>query len=135
MQSITLHQLHWDHIRAELESCLPNEGCGLLAGRGRVVEEVHPVTNILQSATAFRMKPEEQVRLLFDFEKRGLDLVGIYHSHPLGPPFPSEIDRRQVGYPGVVHLICSKAGSNWTCQAFRISPSGDLAAIEVEWRE
>ena len=118
--------------RVILEKGLPAEGCGLLAGRAMVVMEVHPVANSLKSETAFRMDPKEQVRLLLDFEKRGLDLTGIFHSHPHGPSFPSAIDVRQASYPGVIQLICWPDGMDWKCRAYRIPAAGEPDEIDVK---
>jgi len=135
MQSIELRQIHWDEIQAHLEKCLPFEGCGLFAGRGRLVTEVHRIRNVLRSTTRFQMDPREQVRILFDFEQSGLDLLGIYHSHPSGPPIPSVVDRREAAYPGAVHLICSQSDDGWTCQAFTIDERGSVSIAAIEWAE
>jgi proteasome lid subunit RPN8/RPN11 len=75
------------------------------------------------------------VRILFDFEQSGLDLLGIYHSHPSGPPIPSEVDRHEAAYPGAVHLICSQGDGGWTCQAFSIDERGLVSRAAIEWAE
>jgi hypothetical protein len=43
-------------------------------------------------------------------ERRGLALVGFYHSHPDGLAMPSQTDIRQSYYPDAVHLIIGLAG-------------------------
>ncbi len=53
------------------------------------------------------MDPKQQIKTILDIEKKGLQLLGIYHSHPLGPQSPSEIDIAQAYYPEVAHLIVS----------------------------
>ena len=135
MRSIVLRQIHWNEIQAHLEECLPFEGCGFFAGWDRHVTEVHQIRNVLRSTTRFQMDPREQVRILFDVEGRGLDLLGIYHSHPSGPPRPSGVDRSEAAYPGAVHLICGRDGDRWRCQAFTIGERGLASQVRIEWTE
>ena len=72
------------------------EICGLLFGRKSqgelLVEEVVEVPNSLSSEMGFRMEPTEVIRAIENAEKKGLELVGIYHSHLRCPPLPSEKD-------------------------------------------
>ncbi len=46
--------------------------------------------------------------LLPGWRMKSLELVGIYHSHPHGPPGLSEIDVKEAYYPEVVHLVWSR---------------------------
>ncbi|NPV85944.1 MAG: M67 family metallopeptidase [Anaerolineae bacterium] len=103
---------------------LPEEACGLLGGRGDVVETVLPVTNMLHSATRFEMEPAEQLKAFLYLEERQMDLVGIYHSHPKGPEVPSDTDIAHFYYPGVVSLIWSYNGVEWKVRAFDICEKG-----------
>jgi proteasome lid subunit RPN8/RPN11 len=49
-----------------------------------------------------------QIRKVFDLIKsRGEDLVGIYHSHPSAPPYPSSGDIANANYPDVNYMIVS----------------------------
>ncbi|WP_297535712.1 M67 family metallopeptidase [Thermococcus sp.] len=72
------------------------EICGLLFGRKSqgepLVEEVVGVPNSLGSEMGFRMEPTEAIRAIENAERKGLELVGIYHSHLRCPPLPSEKD-------------------------------------------
>jgi proteasome lid subunit RPN8/RPN11 len=111
-------------MRLEVERHTPEEACGLLIGRknGFNAMTVHtiPVTNILHSPTRFRLDGREQVEVFNQMEKEELELVGIYHSHPLGPPGPSEIDIKEAYYPEVVHLIWSRTEGAWSCAGYSI---------------
>lgn len=51
-------------------------------------------------------------------EGLGLDLVGIYHSHPSGPPGPSPTDFADAAYPEAAYLIWFPGGGGWACRAF-----------------
>ena len=49
----------------------------------------------------------DTLALQINFDTVGLDLVGIYHSHPGGPETPSATDIAQAYYPDAVYIICS----------------------------
>jgi proteasome lid subunit RPN8/RPN11 len=113
-----------EHV-AEVE---PMEACGLLGGSQFRVEEVVPIRNAAESQVRFRMDPKEQIKALFGFEERGLELVSIYHSHPGGPPGPSRIDISEASYPEVVQLIWFLEEGGWICRAYRYE---DRGAVEL----
>ncbi len=118
-QSLRLRQEHWqameNHVRAEL----PMEACGLLAGRNDRVEKVFLMRNAAQSPVRYRLDGSEQLRIFETIENAGLELVGIFHSHPQGPLFPSSIDVREAAYP-VVYVIWAPVQEGWTARGFRI---------------
>jgi 3-phosphoshikimate 1-carboxyvinyltransferase len=66
---------------------------------------------------------------LEDVGVAALDVVGFYHSHPRGPPRPSETDARLAAWPGHSYVIVSLAGDEatlgswrWTGEAFDAEP-------------
>jgi len=95
-------------MQAEVERWAPEEACGLLAGLERQGKAVYPIMNALHRADRFRMDPLEQLRAFEAIESAGLELLAIYHSHPLGPAIPSETDLAEFAYPGVLSLIWSR---------------------------
>lgn len=106
-----------DHVAQED----PLEACGLLGGLHDAVHEVVPVINTAQSPVRFRMDPSEQIKALFGFEERELELVAIYHSHPGGPSGPSATDIREAAYPEAYQLIWYREGGDWICRVYRYS--------------
>jgi proteasome lid subunit RPN8/RPN11 len=106
-----------DHVLA----CLPEEACGLLAGRDGIVSQVRPIENVAHSTVRFRMEPRAQVDALLDLEAHELELLAIYHSHPSGPPGPSATDAAEASYPEAAAVIwCSDSG-RWKARAFDLS--------------
>ena len=83
------------------------ECCGLLAGSGGVITEVLPARNALSSATAYEIAPEDLFRLFRQIRERGLDHLGIYHSHPETDNFPSPADIARAYYPDAAYFIVS----------------------------
>jgi proteasome lid subunit RPN8/RPN11 len=122
-----------DQIAGHVRAGMPCEVCGLLGGVGREVREMHPVPNTAPNpATAYLMDPPTQLEIMLSLERRGLDLVAIYHSHPPGSmtgPSPSDI--AQATYPGVVYLIIVPApdGEDITMRGFLLERGS--APIEV----
>ncbi len=130
VKSIRITRKQLGEMREHIQNCLPAEACGLLAGSERIVHEVFPIKNIAESAARFRMDPVEQLRAFQRIESRGWELVGIFHSHPAGPPRPSETDVAEAAYD-VVHIIWSPGHEDWDARAFLIR-DGAASAVKLE---
>jgi proteasome lid subunit RPN8/RPN11 len=96
----------------------PAECCGLLAGRDGRVERVYRLRNAEPEATRrtrYTIDAMDQLRAMREMDDQGLELIGIFHSHPRTPSYPSATDvarSRMPGttdplYPGVAYLIVS----------------------------
>lgn len=85
-----------DHCRKGL----PNEACGMLGGRNNRVEKLYPMTNSKPGPDYYEMDPEEQFRVMKDIREAGLELIGLFHSHPTGQAYPSSVDVAQAYWPG-----------------------------------
>jgi proteasome lid subunit RPN8/RPN11 len=97
----------------------PLEACGLLAGREDQVEKMIGVRNQAQSPVRFVMDPYEQLSAFDWIDSNGLDLLGIFHSHPAGPETVSATDIAEAAYE-VVHVILSRTGDIWKARGFWI---------------
>ncbi len=120
---------HWEQMRAHVAAEGPLEACGLVAGLDQKSHAVFRIQNELASSTQFRMEPNEQLKALLEIERAGWQMLAIYHSHPAGPPRPSQTDVAEARYPGVAHLIWSPKNGEWNCGAFLL----DGTVNEVEW--
>lgn len=107
---------------------VPLETCGLLAGRDGRVARVLPVPNILHSPVAYRMDGQAlaDAMVACDYEP-----LGIYHSHPAGPPVPSPTDVAESFYPDSVYVIISLAQVPPSVRAFRIL-GGAVTEVELQ---
>ena len=113
-----------------IEKNLPEEACGLLIGTNGVVKKMLPVTNQARSPVRFFMQPLELLRAFEMIEKLNLDLLGIFHSHPQGPVYPSETDIKEFYYPGVVSVILAPDPSGWSVQGYQIA-DGKYETIQI----
>ena len=104
-----LAELLLDHARAEL----PNEACGILSGSregGQARAAVfHPARNAEASPLRYDVHPGDLVRITFEIDEAGQELVAIFHSHTRSPAVPSPTDRRSAMYPDAVYLLATLA--------------------------
>ena len=128
---ITISSKQIEEMRRHVVDCYPEEGCGILGGFKDRVEWVIPVTNMLHSATRFRMDPQEQVDAFFKIEEAGGKLIGIYHSHPSGPEVPSDSDVRESPLPKTVHIIWHPLNVEWTFRAYWIESMVGFVPVEI----
>ncbi len=122
VEGILVTPRDWRIMQAHVQACLPEEACGLLAGREGIVQQVYCIPNVLHSPVRYRMEPRAQVGALHAIKERGLELLGIFHSHPGGPAIPSTTDIAEAAYPACAWLIWSPGiHAAWQCRAYRIT--------------
>jgi len=88
---------------------LPDEACGLLAaGPGTAkVETFYPCRNAAASGRVYTVEPGDHLRADRDAEDRGLEIIGVFHSHTHSEPYPSPTDVEQVPDPTWHYVIVS----------------------------
>ena len=85
----------------------PIESCGYLLGRGDIVLEHYPMTNIDHSPEHFSFVPKEQFEALRHARANQLQLLANWHSHPASPSRPSAEDLRLANDPNIRYAILS----------------------------
>ena len=87
---------------------LPNESCAFLIGSSSesTVAEILFMKNIDSSPYSFSIEPSELIDAYNKAEEKGLDVIGIFHSHP-GKPSPSATDMKYMEINPVIWLIYS----------------------------
>ena len=112
----------YELIIAHMKAGYPNEACGILAGPDHnLVSQFYPMRNTDESAISYFMDPKEQLRVFKEMRAKGLDMVGIFHSHVASEAYPSAKDVRLAFYPEVSYLIVSLADmKNPILRSFRI---------------
>jgi proteasome lid subunit RPN8/RPN11 len=121
---------------------LPNEACGVIAGRDGRPDRLYPMRNAEESPVVYRFDSNEQVRVFKDIDANGRELLAIFHSHTQTEAFPSPTDRALAqwrdpvtgeetpAYPGTRYLILSLAEPEPVLRAFTF-PGGDPVEEEV----
>jgi proteasome lid subunit RPN8/RPN11 len=104
-------------IHTHLEDGYPNEACGVMLGANGVVTEVVSADNERTSAPStgtesarnrYLIDPLAYLKIERVADKRGLAVLGIYHSHPDVAARPSQFDLDHA-WPNFSYLIVSVA--------------------------
>lgn len=106
-----------DRIHKHGEDAYPEEGAGLLLGEltdeKAAIYEIIPLTNAREESARhnrYLITPEDMLRGEHEAMRLGLDVIGVFHSHPDHPNLPSEFDR-EWALPNLSYLITSVANS------------------------
>lgn len=108
---IKLKKEDFERIVEHAEKELPNEACGLIAGKiegeTKLVEKVYFLTNIDHSNEHFSLDPKDQFAAVKDMRANGLVPLGNWHSHPESPSRPSDEDKRLAYDSTASYMILS----------------------------
>jgi proteasome lid subunit RPN8/RPN11 len=95
------------------EKAYPNEGVGFLFGRDDgnelVIEAARPVENRRETeaqSNRYEVSPQDFMWAEGEAERLGMDLIGVFHSHPDHPAQPSQFDLDHA-MPHFSYLISS----------------------------
>ncbi|GJQ34646.1 MAG: hypothetical protein JETCAE01_06560 [Anaerolineaceae bacterium] len=83
-------------MEAHLEKAYPGEGAGFLLGVDGDVSQVLPLDNAREESARrnrYLILPEDYLKAETKAMELGVDLIGVFHSHPDCPNEPSEYDR------------------------------------------
>ena len=95
---IEIEAVPWQAMTLHAERTYPNECCGALLGHTqadkKVVTEAIPLENAFagEQSARYELRPEDLLAADKAARARGLDLVGIFHSHPDSDAYFSETD-------------------------------------------
>lgn len=95
---IEIRKNAWDTMVLHAERTYPKECCGAMLGRAngdrKVVTESIPLRNSFDGAqnARYELRPEDLLDADRNARARGLDLIGIFHSHPNCDAYFSETD-------------------------------------------
>ena len=98
-------------IKNEVKKTYPFECCGFLVGINtseKKVVEVFPVqnNNIEITHDRYEIDGKEFIKVDKEAAKKGLQIIGIYHSHPDHPAIPSAYDA-QCAWGGYSYMIAA----------------------------
>jgi proteasome lid subunit RPN8/RPN11 len=113
----------------------PDEVCGIVGLRdGRIVSLV-PTRNAAATPTVRFTFDDDGYRRVIEAERAGLE-VGIFHSHPASPAYPSATDRAEMSatWPDCAQLMISlrhDATSGPEINAYRIDSRGGVRVEDL----
>lgn len=95
---IEIEREPWHAMVAHAEKIYPNECCGAMLGKSngttKTVTTAVPLDNAFEGAQAdrYELRPADLLAADKAARERGLDLIGIFHSHPDCDAYFSETD-------------------------------------------
>ena len=113
-------------VVAHALDAVPEEACGLLAGvPGRdKVELVYRCRNAAESSRLYELDPLDHLKADRDAERKGLEIIGVYHSHTHTDSYPSPTDVAQAPDPEWHYVIVSLRDVAPVVRSFRIVDEG-----------
>lgn len=116
-----------NQIHKHAETSYPDEGAGLLLGRlegdQRIVEHLLELENGREAGARrnrYLIRAEDMLKGEMYAASLGLDVLGVFHSHPDHPNLPSEFDR-EWALPWFSYLITSvKSGKAESTRSWRL---------------
>jgi proteasome lid subunit RPN8/RPN11 len=101
---------------------LPLEACGLLGGPAfsGTATVFYPCANVAASSRVYTLDPRDHLRAERDAEGRGLEIVGVMHSHTHTEAYPSPTDVEQAPDPTWHYVIVSLRAEAPVVRSYRI---------------
>jgi proteasome lid subunit RPN8/RPN11 len=126
----------WQTMVAHAESTYPNECCGAMLGQhrdtGKLVTQAVPLTNSFAGVQGdrYQIKPEDLLAADRAARDSGLELIGIFHSHPDCDAYFSETDLKN-SCPWYSFVVMSVQGGRFH-HANSFLPDIDQARADTE---
>lgn len=104
-----------DKIQRHLEAGYPNEACGVMLGINGVITEVvtadnqrtgSPASGAESARNRYLIDPIAYLKIEREADRRRMQVLGIYHSHPDVAARPSQFDLDHA-WPNLSYLIVS----------------------------
>ena len=114
---LVLSEQHRNILSKLSKDQIPNESCAILFGKTEndklVVQELFIADNKEESPVNFTISNEQLIQGYQEAEKKNLEVIGIFHSHPNSEPIPSDTDKNFMKINPVVWVIFSCLTNNF----------------------
>ena len=134
---------HLETLHHHLEGAYPQEGCGLMLGTLEnttfQIHQIIPTTNVWNHPEdagrslrdRYEIDPREMLAAMKTARLNNLEIVGIYHSHPDHPAFPSECDR-SLAWSNYIYMICRvDSGSVSATTAWQLDDRQQFQSVQI----
>jgi proteasome lid subunit RPN8/RPN11 len=134
--TLRLPQHHIDDMIAHAREAVPDECCGIIAGRDGLATTLYRMTNSAEKEYRpyrYEMDGKELLHLIRELDSRGEEFLVIYHSHVAteGRPSPTDI-RFAANWPDPYYVLVSLIEDPPPVRAFRIV-EGAVTEQELEF--
>ena len=130
-RTITISRDHVRALKRHAEDAGSCESCALLFGTENRVKDIFLAENADESPErSFTIPPAQLIDAYKTTEDRGLEVVGIFHSHPASQAFPSKTDIQFMNTNPVVWVIYSSMSGQFN--AYMLDGSDQIQNIVIE---
>ena len=129
---LRLPQRFIDEMLAHARAELPNECCGIIAGRDGTAVELFRARNAEASPYRYEVDSQDLFRIWRQCETNGWDFLVVYHSHVASEAVPSQTDVRRATWPDAYYVVVSLADPDTPAvRAFRII-EGNVSEEQID---
>ena len=129
---LTLPKDYVDEMIAHAKEDVPNECCGIIAGKDGAATKLYRAINAEASPYRYSVDPKDLLRIYRDLDSNGWDVFVIYHSHTHTEAYPSKTDVLLAAWEDALYVIVSlEDDDNPVVRAFRIT-DGNVTEEELE---
>lgn len=122
-QTAIFHKTALNHMQEIAAAGYPNEICGLLLGNINTqawdIHQVRQVENINteRAADRFQLDPNGYQAIDREIRGTGIEIIGVFHSHPDCPakPSPTDLDSAWEGFLYPIISVCDGKVANICC--------------------
>ena len=140
--TLRLPQAMLDEMVAHATEDLPNECCGIIAGKDGVATRLYRTKNVEASPFRYNIDPRDILRIEREIDDNDWQVLVIYHSHVASEAYPSPTDVRLSQwqgtnpptdlYPGAYYVLVSlKDLDHPAVRAFQIH-AGEVTEHSLE---
>ncbi|MGB6464086.1 MAG: M67 family metallopeptidase [Nitrosotalea sp.] len=116
-KEITLSKNHVDILTRHAKQNEPNESCAILFGKNNdgqfLTTDVFLTKNTEPSPVNFTISNDDLIKAYEESEKRKLEVIAIFHSHPNSAAYPSSTDRQYMEVNPVPWIIYSNSNNEF----------------------
>lgn len=122
----------------------PSETCGFFSGRPGIIETIYPMKNVSDDPEIrYEFDSSEHFKMLKRADREKIPILGVYHSHPASPAYPSATDVARATLPDgtptyadYLYIILSlQTPDRPVLRGFRILPGGKIQEEELSIEE
>lgn len=116
-KEITLSKNHVDILIRHAKQNEPNESCAILFGKSNdgkfLTSDVFLTENAEPSPVNFTISNDDLIKAYKESEKKNLEVMAIFHSHPNSAAYPSSTDRQYMEVNPVPWVIYSNVNNEF----------------------
>jgi len=137
MSALRIAGVQVERLKSLAAAGYPHESCGVLIGRrSGEITEVAAVTqarnlNLERAHDRYELDPQDMVQSDQVARRQGLEVVGVWHSHPDHPARPSELDRAGAWEAWSYIIVSVTRSGIREIRAWRLDGSGDFVEEEL----